>query len=331
MLSKFVRRTGAISALAVFALAATVLADKAIAQAWPVKPVRMINPFPAGGGTDTFARPLAAKLTMQLGQQFLIENQGGAGGTLGAANAAKAPGDGYTMFIGAIHHTIGESIYTKLPYSLERDFIPVTVLAYVPNVVVIHPKHNFKTLQELITYAKANPGKLNFGSAGNGTSHHLAGELFNTLADVKLTHVPYRGAGPLMQDMLAGVVDMAFDGMGTSANQIKAGKLRPLAVTTAKRSSVIPDTPTMAEAGVKGYEVTTWYALWAVKGTPKEVVDRVYAETVKVLALPDIKEIWASQGADLGGQPPAEFEKFIRVEIEKWARVVKAANLKLDL
>jgi tripartite-type tricarboxylate transporter receptor subunit TctC len=306
-------------------------ATTAFAQAWPVKPVRMINPFPAGGGTDTFARPLAAKLTAALGQQVVIENQGGAGGTLGASNAAKAAGDGYTWFVGAIHHTIGESLYTKLPYSLERDFIPVTVLAYVPNVVVIHPKHDFKTLQDLIDFAKANPGKLNFGSAGSGTSHHLAGELFKTITGVSLTHVPYRGAGPLMTDLLGGVVDMAFDGMGTSANQIKAGKLRPLAVTTPKRSAVIPNTPTMSEAGVKGYEVTTWYALWGIKGTPKDVIDRMYAETAKAMTLPDMKDIWASQGADLGGQPPAEFEKFIRVEIEKWARVNKAANLKIDL
>ena len=316
-------------ALSAFALAAA--STGAAAQAWPVKPIRAINPFPAGGGTDTFARPWAAKMSQLLGQQVLIENLGGAGGTVGAARAAKEAPDGYTWFAGAIHHTIAESLYTKLPYSLERDFTPVTVLAAVPNVVVIHPKHNFKTLQELIAFAKANPGQLNYGSAGSGTSHHMIGELFKQTTNVDLTHVPYKGAGPLMQDLLAGQVDMAFDGMGTSANQIKAGKLRPLAVTSATRNSVIPDTPTMREAGVDFAISLTWYALFAIKGTPQPVIDRMYADTAKVLQMPDVKSIWASQGADAGGQPPTEFAAFVRSEIEKWAKVTKTAGIKVDL
>src|SRR6195256_5684289 len=221
------------------------LAGAAFAQSWPTKPVRIINPFPPGGGTDAFARPLAAKLTSSLGQTALIENQGGAGGTVGATNAAKALPDGYTWFMGAVHHTIAETLYTKLPYSLERDFVPLTVVAYVPNVVVVNPKHPFKNVRELLDYAKANPGKLNYGSAGNGTTHHLSVELFKTMAHVDLTHVPYKGAGPMMQDLLAGQVDMAFDGMGTSAPQIKAGKLKALAVTTAQRSFIDPAVPTM--------------------------------------------------------------------------------------
>lgn len=300
------------------------------AQAWPVKPIRAINPFPAGGGTDTFARPWAAELTQALGQTMIIENQGGAGGTLGASNAAKTAGDGYTLFVDAIHHTIAESLYAKLPYSLERDFVPITVLAYVPNVVVVHPKHPFKTLQELIAFARANPGRLNFGSAGNGTSHHMGDELFRTLTGAQITHVPYRGAGPMMQDLLAGMVDMAFDGMGTSATQIKAEKLRPLAVTTAERSPVLPDTPTMGESGYKRFELTTWYGLWAPRGTPKEVVDRIHAETAKFLQLPCTRELWASQGAEAGGQSPAEFERFVKTEITKWSQVVRAANLRID-
>jgi tripartite-type tricarboxylate transporter receptor subunit TctC len=316
-----------VAATLTLALAAT----GASAQAWPTKPIRAINPFPAGGGTDTFARPWAAKMTQLLGQQVLIENMGGAGGTVGAARAAKEAPDGYTWFIGAIHHTIADSLYTKLPYSLERDFAPVTLLAAVPNVVVIHPKHAFKTLQELVDYAKANPGKLNFGSAGSGTSHHMIGELFKQTANVDLTHVPYKGAGPLMQDLLAGQVDMAFDGMGTSANQIKAGKLRPLAVTSATRNRVIPDVPTMKEAGVDFAISLTWYALWGIKGTPQPIVDRMYAETVKVLQMPDTKDIWASQGADAGGMPPAEFGAFVHSEITKWAKVVKTAGIKVDL
>lgn len=319
--------------LALLAIAAAGILNSAgaFAQAWPAKPIRVINPFPAGGGTDTFARPLAAKLSQSLGQQVIIENQGGAGGTLGANNASKSSPDGYTFFMGAVHHTIAETLYRKLPYSLERDFIPVTVVAYVPNVVVIHPKHPFKSIKELIEFAKANPNKLNFGSAGNGTSHHLAAELFKTLTGTQMTHVPYKGAGPLMLDLLAGQVDLAFDGMGTSANQIRAGKLRPIAVTTAKRSPVVPEVPTMAEAGVSNYEVTTWYALWGIRGTPRDAIERMYQETAKAMTLPDMKDIWASQGADAGGQRPEEFAAFIQTEIAKWAKVVKDAGAQVDL
>ncbi len=317
-----------------FTLAAACLAlasAGALAQSWPAKPVRFINPFPAGGGVDAFARPLAAKLTQQLGQSFIVENQGGAGGTVGATSASRAAPDGYTFFTGAVHHTIAETLYTKLPYGLERDFIPITVLAYVPNVVVVHPKHPFKSIKELVDYARANPGKLNYGSAGNGTTHHLAAELFTIQTGAKFTHVPYKGAGPMMQDLLAGQVDLAFDGMATSAQQIKAGKLRPLAVSTATRSFVAPDVPTMKEAGVAGYELTTWYALWAIKGTPAPIVQKMYEETAKAMRQPDLKDIWAAQGAEAGGQTPEEFRKFVRAEIEKWGGVVRKAGIKIDL
>jgi len=301
------------------------------AQGWPTKPVTLVNPFAPGGGVDAFGRPLSVLLSRNLGQQFLVENLAGAGGTVGAASAAKRAGDGYNFFLGAVHHTIAESLYSKLPYSLERDFVPITVLAYVPNVVVMHPKNaQIGSIKELIAYAKANPGKLNYGSAGNGTTHHLAGELFKTMAGVELTHIPYKGAGPMMQDLLAGQVDMAFDGMGTSAPQIKAGKLRALAVTTAQRSFVDPSVPTMQEAGLPGYIVTTWYALWAVKGTPKEALDRMYQETVKALQSPELKVVWEGQGATAGGEPPAEFTKLIHSEIAKWAKVVKDAGAKVD-
>jgi tripartite-type tricarboxylate transporter receptor subunit TctC len=318
-------------ALALCAAAFVLGAPEASAQAWPTKPIRIINPFPPGGGTDVFARPLAAKLTGLLGQQVLIENMAGAGGTVGAARAAKEVPDGYTWFMGAVHHTIAETLYTKLPYNLERDFVPVTVAAFVPNVVVIHPKHNFKNVQELIGYAKANPGKLNYGSAGNGTTHHLSVELFKMMTGTQLTHVPYKGAGPLTPALLGGEVDLAFDGMGTSAPHIKTGKLKPLAVTTVTRSPLVPDVPTMQEAGIAGYEVTTWYALWAIRGTPQPIIDRMYAEVAKVLQMPDIKDIWATQGATLGGMPPAEFDKFMRAEIAKWNKVVKDAGIKIDL
>jgi tripartite-type tricarboxylate transporter receptor subunit TctC len=323
MLKQFIGR-GLAAALLVFAI------TSAHAQ-WPNRPVRLINPFPAGGGVDAFSRPLAAKLTVALGQTFYVENMGGAGGTVGAAAAAKAAPDGYTFFVGAIHHTIAESLYTKLTYNIEKDFEPVTVLSYVPNVIVVHPKYTtINNYNDFLAYAKANPGKLNFGSAGNGTSHHLVGELFKMRTGTDLVHVPYKGAGPMMQDLLGGNVDMAFDGMGTSAPQIKGGKLKALAVSTATRSPLIPDVPTLKEVGVPDFEVTTWYALWAVKGTPKEIVDKMYQETVKALAQPDIKNIWEQQGAVAGGQPPAEFGRFVHSEVQRWGKVVRDAGIKID-
>lgn len=298
---------------------------------WPAKPVTMVNPFAPGGGVDAFGRPLSAYLSKSIGQQFIVENIGGAGGTVGAASAARRPGDGYTFFLGAVHHTIAESLYTKMTYSLTRDFVPITVLAYVPNVVVIHPKYtSINTLADLMAYAKANPGKLNFGSAGSGTTHHLAGELFKTMTGLDLTHVPYKGAGPMMQDLLAGQVDMAFDGMSTSAPQIKSGRLKALAVTTSTRSFAVPNVPTMQEAGLPGYEVTTWYALWAVKGTSKEALDRMYQKTLKALQSPEMKVIWEAQGATAGGETPEKFAVMINSEIAKWAKVVKDAGAKID-
>ncbi len=310
---------------------AAALSATAAAQSWPQKPVRLINPFPPGGGTDTFARPLAARLSQAMGQQFIVENLGGAGGTLGAARAAKEAPDGYVFLIGAVHHTIAETLYTKLPYRLERDFVPITVIATVPNVIVVNPKHPFKSLDEMIAFAKKNPAKLNYGSAGNGTTHHLAGELFKQVTGTELTHVPYKGAGPLTQDLLAGQVDLAFDGLGSSASHIKSGRLRPLAVTTATRSALLPDVPTAGEAGVKGYELTTWYAVWAVRGTPQPIVDRMYQEIAKALQSPEIKLVWDGQGAALGGMPPAEFAALVKQEIARWGKVVKDANIKIDL
>jgi tripartite-type tricarboxylate transporter receptor subunit TctC len=304
----------------------------AAAQNWPTKPVTFLNPFPAGGGTDTFARPIAARVSQTLGQQVIVENQGGAGGTVGAANVAKRAPDGYNWFFGAVHHTIAESLYTRLQYSLEKDFEPITVAAFVPNVVVVHPKHadKFKTLKDLIDYARANPGKLNYGSAGSGTTHHLSVELFKTMTKTFMVHIPYRGAGPLMLDLLAGQVDLAFDGMGTSSTQIKAGKLIPLAITSVKRNPVLPNVPTVQEAGVPGYEVRTWYGLWALKGTPQPIKDRMWKEVVAAMDTPQLKQIWAEQGADPGGMSQAEMTKLVRSEITKWAKVVKDAGAKVD-
>ena len=315
----------ALAAIACFAVLG------ATAQDWPNKPVRVINPFPAGGGVDTFARPIAAKLSQALNGNFYVENMGGAGGTVGAAAAARQPGDGYTIFMGAIHHAIAESLYTKLTYGIEKDFEPVTVVAAVPNVIVVHPKHaTINKYDDFVKYLKANPGKLNFGSAGNGTSHHLIGELYKMRTGTDIVHVPYKGAGPMMSDLLAGNVDMAFDGMGTSANQIKAGKLKPLAVTSGTRNPVLPDTPTLSELGLQDFDVTSWYAMWVPKGTPKPIVDKLYAEVVKILAQPDIKALWDSQGATAPLMPPAEFARFQRAEIERWGKVVRDAKIKID-
>jgi len=304
----------------------------ASAQNWPTKPITFLNPFPAGGGTDTFARPIAIKVSQTIGEQVIVENQGGAGGTFGAGNAAKRAPDGYNWLFGAVHHTIAESLYTRLPYRLEKDFEPITVAAFVPNVVVIHPKHadKIKTLKDLIDYAKANPGKLNYGSAGSGTTHHLSVELFKTMTNTFMVHIPYQGAGPLMLGLLSGTVDLAFDGMGTSSTQIKAGKLIPLAITSAARNPVLPNVPTMGEAGLPGYEVRTWYGLWAIKGTPQPIKDRMWKEVVAAMDTPQLKNIWAEQGADPGGMSQQDMTKLVRSEIVKWARVIKDANVHVD-
>ena len=314
-------------------LAAT-LAAPAVARAqqgWPPQTITWVNPFPAGGGTDVFARPLAAQVGEQLGCQIIIDNKGGAGGTVGASQAAKMKPDGSTFFVGAIHHTIAPSIYKNLDYDLEKNFEPITMVALVPQVISINPaKVPVKTAAEFVAYVKANPGKVNYASAGAGTAHHLAGELFKLETKTEITHVPYRGAGPAMQDLLAGNADMMFDGMGTSAQQIKAGRLLGLAVATQQRVPEFPDTPTAAEIGVPNWLVSTWYGLWAINGTPQPIVDRMYAEVVKALANPKLQAIWKEQLAQVGGEKPADFAKRIRTEIEKWQKVVAAAGVKLD-
>lgn len=298
-------------------------------EVWPTRAIRIINPFPAGGGTDAFARPLAAVMPKDLGQQVLIENLGGAGGTLGANVAARAPANGYTWFMGAVHHTIAETLYTKLSYSLVKDFMPVTLAASVPSAVVVHPSLPAKSIKELIALDKRAPGQINYGSAGYGTTHHMNGELFNLITGTKLVHVPFKGAGPLTPALLSGEVAMAFDGMGTAAPNIKSGRLRALAVTTAKRSELLPEIPTLQESGVN-INVTTWYALWGIKGTPQPILDRMYQSISKSLQLPEVKKVWVSLGATAGGQSPAEFDKFVKQEIETWGKVVKASGAKID-
>ena len=262
---------------------------------------------------------------------MLIENQGGAGGTVGAANAAKRAPDGYNWFMGAVHHTIAESLYTKLPYRLERDFEPITVAAFVPNVVVVHPKHaaTLKSLKDLIAYAKANPGKLNYGSAGSGTTHHLAVELFKTMTGTFMVHIPYRGAGPLMVDMLAGQVDLAFDGMGTSSAQIKAGKLIPLAITSVVRNPVLPNVPTMAEAGLPQVAVDTWFGLFGPAGVPADRVQALNTAFAAALRSADVKAKLAPMMAEPAPNSPAEFAAFVKAELAKYEGIVKATGAKV--
>lgn len=312
-------------------LAGLVAVGPAHAQSWPQRPIIFVVPFAAGGGTDAFARPLAAQLDTQLGTRVLIENKAGAGGTAGAAAAAKAAPDGYTFFVGATHHTIAPSIYPKLTYDLEKDFIPIGMIARPPHVVVVHPgKVVAKTLAELIAQARANPDKMNYASAGNGTAHHLAGELFKLMTKTQIRHVPYRGAGPAMQDLVAGHVDMAFDGLGTSATQISGGQIRALAVAAPKRVPAFPDIPTSAEAGLPGYEVSTWYALWAPKGTPADIVERMTKELRTALQVPAIKEAWERNGSDVPALTGAEFGAFVKSEVARWGKVVKDADVKLE-
>jgi tripartite-type tricarboxylate transporter receptor subunit TctC len=301
------------------------------ADAWPQKTVTLVVPFAAGGGTDAFARPFAAWLENRVGQRVIIENKAGAGGTVGASAAAKAAPDGYTFFIGAAHHAIAPALYPKLDYAIEKDFEPVGVLAVVPQVVVVHPeKVQAKTLGELIAAAKASPGKLSYGSAGHGTTHHLAGELFKLVTKTDIVHVPYRGAGPALQDLLAGHIEMMFDGLGSSAEQITGGRLRALAVADTRRAALLPNVPTAAEAGVNGYEVTTWYAVFAPKGTPPAVVARMAELMKEGFASRQMKDAWDRNGSVIPDTFGEALRSLVVSEIGRWDKVVKEANVKLQ-
>lgn len=301
------------------------------AQSYPTKPVRLIVPFAPGGGTDAFARPLSKALSSSMGQSFVIDNRAGAGGTVGAELTARSAPDGYTLLVGAVHHTIAVSMYPRLGYDLQKDLTPVTVLSYVPNVLALNPQRvAARSYAAFAEHVKANPGRLNYGSAGNGTTHHLTVELWKTLTGSFVTHIPYRGAGPAMQDLLAGQVDFMFDGLGSSIQHIKSGRLVALALTASKRSFALPDVPTLDELGVKGYDARTWYAIWAPANTPKEIVVRLQQETAKALASTELKAIWENLGAEPGGQAPDEMGRFVESEIAKWAQVVKDSGAKLD-
>jgi tripartite-type tricarboxylate transporter receptor subunit TctC len=304
----------------------------ALAQSnWPTKPVTIVVPFPAGGGTDAFARPLSAHLTKTLGRQFIIDNKGGAGGTVGAGVAARAAPDGYTLFMGAVHHAIAPSIYPKLDYNIETDFVPIGLVSSVPQVIVVNaqrmPVADFKAFLDSVS---KNPGKYNYASAGNGTSHHLAGELFKLQTKTFITHIPYRGAGPALQDLIAGQVDMMFDGLGSSAAHIKGGRVKALAVASDKRVPGFPDVPTAAEMGLPSYQVATWYGLWAPKGTPKDVVERIQAELRKALNSEELVAIWRGIGSSTPDLYGDAYGRFVGAEVKRWADVVKASGAKLE-
>ena len=298
---------------------------------WPTKPVTVVVPFPAGGGTDAFARPLSASFSRLTGKQLIIDNRGGAGGTLGASIAAKAQPDGYTLFMGAVHHTIAPSMYPKLDYDIEKDFVPLALVATVPQVLVVNPKkvteNDFKSFLEMV---RKEPGRLNYGSAGSGTSHHLAGELFKQQTKTFITHIPYRGAGPALQDLIAGNVDMMFDGLGSSAAHIKGGRIKALMVAGPKRNAAFPDVPCAAELGLPEYTVQTWYGIWAPKGTPAEVQARAVDEIRKAGNTPEAKAVWANQGAEFSSMTPQQFGQFVSAEVKRWTQVVKLSGAKLD-
>ena len=305
--------------------------DSRAQSAWPTKPVTMIVPFPAGGGTDAFARPISAQFAKQTGKPLIIDNRGGAGGTLGASIAAKGAPDGYSLFMGAVHHAIAPSMYPKLDYNLEKDFIPLALIANVPQVLVVNPKRVTEpNIKSFIEYVRKNPGKLNYGSAGAGTSHHLAAELFKLQTKTFITHIPYRGAGPALQDLISGNVDMVFDGLGSSANHIKGGRIKALMVSGSKRSPAFPDVPSAAEVGLPDYTVTTWYGMWAPKGTPADIQGRIVEELRKAVMTDELKAIWASNGAEFGNLTPTQFGSFVHSEVVRWAAVVKASGATLE-
>ncbi|MFC5608949.1 Bug family tripartite tricarboxylate transporter substrate binding protein [Variovorax soli] len=337
ILSPIHRRTLLRAAAASSALLA--FGGPAAAQAnWPTKPVRIVVPFAPGGTTDILARAVAPELSKAFGQQFIVDNRAGAGGNVGAEIVAHSAPDGYTLLMGTVGtHGINRALYPKLAYDPIKDFAPITLVAAVPNVMEMNADKarqlGINSVQDFIAYAKAHPGKLSMASSGSGTSIHLAGELFKSMTGSYMTHIPYRGSGPALLDLVAGSTDVMFDNLPSSMQQIKGGKLKALAVTSAQRSPALPDVPTVEEAGgpsLKGYEASSWFGLLAPAGTPPDIVNRIQQEVAKSLGTPAIKEKLIAQGALPSGNTPAEFAKLIDSEHKKWAAVVKTSGAKVD-
>ncbi|MDH4181274.1 MAG: tripartite tricarboxylate transporter substrate binding protein [Betaproteobacteria bacterium] len=303
----------------------------AAAQGFPAKPVKLVVPFPPGGSLDNVGRLLAQKLTEAWGQQVVVENRPGAGGNVGADAVAKSPADGYTVVMGALStHAVNPSLYAKMPYDAVKDFAPLSLVAITPNVLIVHTDSPVKSVRDLIAFAKANPGKANFGSGSNGSAGHLAGELFKVDTGTDVQHIPYKGGAPALQALLAGETQFMFDNLANAMAQVKGGRVRAIAVTTAQRSKLAPDLPTMAEAGMPGFDISTWFGLLAPAGTPPEVVAKWNAELVRALNSPDVREKMLAQGAEPAPTTPAEFAAFIAMERDKYARIVKASGAKVD-
>ena len=300
-------------------------------QAYPSKPIRLVVPFPAGGSLDVVARAIGQKLTEAWGQPVVIDNRPGAGGNIGADLVAKSAPDGYTILEGALStHAVNVSLYNKMPYDPIKDFAPITLVAVTPNVLVLNASYPVNSVPELLAYARANPGKLSFGSGSNGSAGHLAGELFKTEAGVDMVHIPYKGGAPALQALLAGDTQLMFDNLANAAAQIKAGKLKALAVTTAKRSSLMPELPTLSETGLPGFDIYTWWGFMAPAGTPKEIIAKWNAEVTRILNSPEMKAFFAQQGAEPAPDSPEQFAALIRSEISKYARIVKQSGAKVD-
>jgi len=309
--------------------AALVYMTAAHAQpAYPQKPIRLVVPFPPGGGTDILARLFGQKMSETLGQQIIIDNRGGAGGTLGTDIAAKAAPDGYTLILVSGSHAINPGLYQNLPYDSVNDFAPITQIATSPGILVVNPSLPVKSVKDLIALARAKPGQINYASAGSGTPPHLAGELFKVMAKIDMVHVPYKGNAPAFTDVIGGQVSLIFPTMPSAMPFIKSGKLRPIAVTSAKRSPAAPDIPTIAESGLPGYEATSWYGILAPARTPPQIVARLHEVLVSVIGAPDMQDKLAAQGLDPVGNTPQQFAAVIKSEIAKWAKVVKASGAK---
>ncbi len=317
-------------ALQAAALAAALLASSAFAEPWPGKPISLIVPFPAGGTTDVLARALADKLQQSLGQPVIVESKPGAGATLGADFVAKSRPDGYTLLVGAVHHTIASSVYKKLPYDFEKDFAPVTTIALVPNVLVVNAANPARTVAELVAQAKARPGQLNYGSNGNGTAQHLIGTQFANVTGTDLMHIPYKGSGPLVTDLLGNQVALAFDTVTPVHQPIRSGKLRALAVTTGRRAAALPEVPTLEEAGVPGIRIGTWFGVLAPAATPRDIVARLNAEMVKVIQSPEFRKRMEEIGAEPVGNSVEQMAAQIRSETEKFAKLVKEARVTVE-
>jgi len=316
----------------ILTLTAMTLAVPTWAQSgYPSKPITMLVPFPAGGTTDILGRLMGRHLATRVGGVVVVENKPGAGGAVGSAIVAKAAGDGHTLLMGTIGtHAINQYLYKKLAYDPFKDFAPISLVAMVPNVLVVNASSPIKTVKDLIAAAKANPGKLSYASAGNGTSIHLCGAMFEQMAQVSMAHVPYRGSAPAITDLLGGQTTCMFDNLPSAMPHIKSGALRAVAVTTAKRSATLPDVPTIAEAGVAGYDASSWFGIWAPASTPASLVSRLNEEIRLILAQPDVKQTLKEQGAEVAPDSPAQFAAFIQVEAAKWAKVVQTANVQLD-